>query len=167
MISPESALAKALAGEDVNLIWDEFESQKTSYEPVMDWLPTTLPKSKSNETINIDFNLHNLGIVLRALSDIAPDFREKIKCESKVFNPMAFPGAYLRAAYIYYRYILKGMRPERSDTPDIHQIFYFQYCSKVILEKSMAGILHQLKNERGLIGNLEIQSIRHIRSIVN
>ena len=124
---------------------------------------------KINKAISENYLFDNENAVQldKALRKSGSSFREKIKSEPNAFNPMAFPGVYLRAAYIYYRYILKGLRPERSDTPDLHQLFYFHYCAKVITEKSMAGILHQLKNERGLLSNLEIQSIRHIRSIVN
>lgn len=163
----KSYLARALSGQDLDILWREFKDQKARYKPIMEWLPSTLPKSRTEESIDIDFRLHNYGVVLQILRNVAPHFVESIKEAPDSFNERAFPGAYLHAAYNYYRYILKGMDPQPSDTPDLHQVFYVHYCSKVILEKSMAGILHQLKNERDLLSNVDIQSIRHIRSIVD
>jgi hypothetical protein len=166
-VSGRVELTLALSGQDLNILWREFEDQKKRYKPVMEWLPSTLPRTQAKQAIDIDFRLHNYGVVLQILRDVAPEFVEWIKQNPDSFDEHAFPGAYVHAAYNYYRYILKGMESEPSDIPDLHQVFYVQYSSKAILEKSMAGILHQLRNERGLLSNVEIQSIRHVRSIVD
>jgi len=164
--SGRAELADALSGQDLSILWSEFEDQKIKYKPVMEWLPSTLPPSRTDHAIDIDFRLHNYGIVLAILRDVALDFVESLKQDPESFDEQAFPGAYIHGAYIYYRYILKGIDPEPSDVPDIHQVFYVPYSTKVILEKSMAGILHQLRRERGLLKDVNIQSIRHVRSIV-
>ena len=155
----------ALVGKDLELIWAEFEDQKVRYKPVMDWLPSTRPKSVSKHAIDTDFTLHNYGMVLQILRDIAPGLVNTIKRDPQFFTPTYFRGAYLHAAYDYYRYVLKGMRSEPSDIMDIHQVFYIPYCATVILEKSMAGVLSQLKRERSMLGTVEIKSIRYARSL--
>lgn len=132
----------------------------------MEWLPTTLSKSRSEKSIDVDFALHNRGVVLQVLRDVAPDFVESIRGNPDLFNERAFPGAHLHAAYNYYRYVLKAMKPKPSDTPDLHQVSYVHYSSMSILEKSMAGTLRQSKSERGLLSNA-VQSIRHLRAIVD
>ena len=161
----QSELALALAGEDIDVIWREFEDQKKRYKPVMDWLPSTVPASLSKSAIDLDFGVHNFGFVIGTLREISPNLVETIEPELAALDEKAFPGAYLHAAYTYYRYILKGMSSEPSDVPDLHHVFYVPYCWKVIVEKSMAGILHQLKKERGLLSDVEIHSIRHARSL--
>ena len=163
--SGRSQLALALAGDDLNVLWHEFEDQKIRYMPVMDWLPSTLPSSQSEGAIDLDFQVHNFGFVMGALREISPGLVGKIEPELDALDEEAFPGAYLHAAYTYYRYILKGMSPRPSDVLDVHQVFYIPYCWKAIIEKSMAGILHQLKSERGLLNDVEIQTIRHARSL--
>jgi hypothetical protein len=109
--------------------------------------------------------MHNYGFVLQTLRDVAPRVVEFIKEDTTTFDPTSFPGAYMHGAYVYYRYILKEMNHEPSDTPDIHQVFYIPYCAEVIVEKSMAGILHQLQEERSLIPEVKINSIRRIREV--
>lgn len=161
----QSKLALALAGDDLDVLWREFEDQKIRYKPVMDWLPSTIPSSQSKSAIDQDFSVHNFGFVIGTLREISPDLVGTIEPELDALDEKAFPGAYLHAAYTYYRYILKGMSSKPSDVPDVHQVFYVPYCWKVIVEKSMAGILHQLKNERGLLSDVEIHSIRHARSL--
>ncbi len=76
-----------------------------------------------------------------------------------------FHGSYIRAAYTYYRYIRKGMHPEKSDIGDIHQIFYVPYCDEVIVEKSVAGFLHQLQKDKRLLDQISIKSIRFVREL--
>jgi hypothetical protein len=164
--SGRADLTAALSGEDLSILWNEFENQKTRYKPVMEWLPSTLAPSPAASAVDIDFHMHNYGFVLGILRDVAPGFVESLKQDPESFSERAFPGAYIHAAYTYYRYVLKGYLPEPTDVPDIHQVFYVAYSTTAILEKSMAGILHQLRNERGLLGNVEIQSIRHVRSLL-
>jgi len=154
----------ALAGSDISLLWEEFEDQKSRYRPVMDWLPSTLPKSPTKQAIDIDFTLHNHGVVLQILREIAPEFVESLKVDPLAFDPTYFRGAYVHAAYNYYRYVLKGMKATPSDVPDLHQVFYIPYCSIVIMEKSMAGILSELKRDRSLLCAVKIQSMRYARS---
>ena len=158
-------LGRALAGGDLELLWNEIEEQKRRYKPVMDWLPSTRPRSNTPKAIDIDFTLHNHGVVLQVLRDIAPEFVETVQQHPDSFTPRLFPGAYLHAAYDYYRFILQGMKSQPSDVLDIHQVFYIPYCGAAILEKSMAGLLSRLKNERSLLGDVEIHSIRYARSI--
>ena len=162
----KSELALALSGNDLALIWTEFEEQKTDYEPIMAWLPSTLPSKQTEEVIDIDFKLHNFGVVLQMLRQISPEVVNRIEPSSETLGEGVFPGAYVHASYIYYRYILKGMKPQRSDVPDLHQVFYIPYCRKAIVEKSMAGILHQLKRERGLLPEVDVQTMKDMRSIL-
>ena len=157
-------LRRALAGKDLELLWTEFEDQKVRYKPVMDWLPSTLPRSRTKRSIDVDFSLHNYGVVLTVLRDVAPEFVEVVKVDPEAFMPTLFRGAYLHAAYNYYRFILKGMRSQPSDVMDVHQVFYVPYCAMVITEKSMAGLFSQLKKDRSLIDTVQIQSMRYARS---
>ena len=159
-------LRQLFAGSDIRALYSEFEDQKSRYKEVMDWLPSTTPQSGTQQATDIDFELHNYGFVLSTLRDVSPDFVEGIRGNIESFDPHSFPGAYLHGAYIYYRYILKGMRSAPSDVMDIHQVFYVPYCKKVILEKSMGSILHQLRRERGLVEGVAIEAMPHIRSII-
>ena len=158
-------LRRALAGSDIEALYSEFEDQKSRYKEVMDWLPSTTPQTRTQEATDIDFELHNYGFVLSTLREVSPNFVEGMKGNIELFDPNLFPGAYLHGAYIYYRYILKGMKSAPSDVMDIHQVFYVPYCSKVILEKSMGSILHQLRRERGLIEGVDFEAMPHLCSI--
>lgn len=157
------SLREILESNELSLLWDYFEELKDKYMPVLSWLPSTSPKSGANH--DLDFDLHNFGYVLGELGDVDDNFVPSFKGKYSELKPEIFRGSYLRAAYTYYRYIRVGMTPERSDLGDIHQVFYMPYCKTAIVEKSMAGFLHQLRNDKGLLDHVDIKSIRFIREL--
>lgn len=161
--SKRFSLKEILESNELNLVWDFFEESKDKYMPVLSWLPSTSPKPGANH--DLDFELHNFGYVIGEIGEIDDQFALGFKGNYNKLKTESFKGSYLRAAYTYYRYIRVGMKPERSDLGDIHQIFYFPYCKTVIIEKSMAGLLHQLKKEKGLLDDIDVKSIRFIREL--
>jgi hypothetical protein len=97
-------------------MWDIFEETKQQYMPVLSWLPTTSPKSHANK--DMDFTLHNYGFILGEVRDIDANFLTDFKNTYELRTEL-FRGSNIRAVYTYYRYINKGMSPEKSDIGDI------------------------------------------------
>lgn len=148
---------------NAEILWDSLNYLKPQYMELFSWLPTTLP-SQPNK-VEVDFMLHNFGGVVGELRKVNQEFVNTFRGNPSSLDVKYFYGAYLSAAYIHYRYILKGITPEPSDVGDIHQVFYFPYCQEIVIEKSMSNILYQLKHERDLLADTSVKTIRFIRSL--
>lgn len=148
---------------EVDLMWQTLDDDKEPYMKVMSWLSTTAPGPAADE--NVDFTLHNYGFVVHELRELNESFLNTFKGRANDLNVEAFRGSYMRAAYTYYRFVQKGFAPQPSDIGDIHQVFYVPYCKSVVLEKSMAGILYQLRREKNLAPETDIKSIRFVRDL--
>ncbi len=151
-----------LGSDNVDLLWDGMDAKKRGYMELFSWLPTTLP---AKDKIDVDFHLHNYGVVIGEIQKISDEFTQGFRSSPDSLNVKYFRGVFLAASYVYYRYILRGIKPEPSDIGDMHQVVYFPYCREIVIEKSMAGILYQLKRERGILPNTSIKTIKFIRSL--
>ncbi|MEW6716123.1 MAG: hypothetical protein AB1345_01275 [Chloroflexota bacterium] len=150
---------------EVDIMSQAIDDNKEQYMKVMAWLSTTAPGHQAVK--NIDFMLHNYGFVVSELRDVNESFIDTFKERAEDLNVAAFRGSYLRAAYTYYRYIGEGYTPQPSDIGDLHQVFYVPYCKNVILEKSMAGILYQLRRQKNLLLETDIKSMRFVRTLAD
>jgi hypothetical protein len=148
---------------NAEILWDSMNDMKPGYMKLFSWLPTTLPSL--SEKIEVDFMLHNFGVVIGELRKVNQEFVKSFRENPNSLDVKHFCGVYVSAAYVYYRYILKGITPEPSDVGDIHQIFYFPYCREIVIEKSMSNILYQLKHERDIMVNTSIKTVRFVRSL--
>lgn len=156
-------LQALLDAYDVDLMWQILDESKQPYMKVMSWLSRTAPGDNADK--HLDFVLHNYGFVVSELREDNQSFIDTFKGQASELKPELFRGSYIRAAYTYYRYVLKGMTPQPSDIGDIHHVFYVPYSSEVVQEKSMAGILHQIREEKGFPSETQIKSIRFIRDL--
>ena len=148
---------------NAEILWDSMNDMKPKYMDLFSWLPTTLPSA--SEKIEVDFMLHNFGVVIGELRKVNQEFVKSFRESPNSLKVDYFCGAHVSAAYVYYRYILKGITPEPSDVGDIHQVFYFPYCREIVTEKSMSSIIYQLKRERDIMANTSVKTIRFIRSL--
>jgi hypothetical protein len=82
---------------------------KPGYRKLFSWLPTTLPSLL--EKIEVDFMLHNFGVVIGELRKVNQEFVKSFRENPNSLDGKHFCGVYLSAAYVYYRYILKGITP--------------------------------------------------------
>lgn len=163
--SGQIELETLLGADDIELIWQTVDSSKEPYMKVISWLPSTAPNNKT--FMDMDFKLHNYGVVADEIREVNQDLINALKGQADKFKPELFRGSYTRAAYSYYRYILKGLTPEPSDIGDIHHVFYAPYSDEMITEKSMASILHQLRKEKGLLPKTQIREIRFLRDLLS
>ena len=159
----EFILQALFSAYQVDIMSQILNESKEQYMKIMSWLSTTAPSPKADA--NIDFEMHNFGFVLRELGDVNGPFVNMFKDQVDELKVKAFQGSYIRAAYTYYRYIKDGFAPQPSDIADMYQVFYMPYCKNVILEKSMSGILYRLRNDKGLLPETDIKSIRFVRSL--
>ncbi|GEM_PF-5165363 len=148
---------------NAEVLWDSMNDMKPKYMDLFSWLPSTLPSA--SEKIETDFMLHNFGVVIGELRKVNEGFLKTFRDNPTSLKVNYFCGAYVLAAYVYYRYILKGIAPAPSDVGDIHQVFYFPYCREVVTENSMSNILNQLKRERDIMVNTSVKTIKFARSL--
>lgn len=131
---------------NAEILWDTMNDKKPGYLELFFWLPRTLPSPPEKEKVDVDFLLHNYGVVIGELEKVDRNFVKTFRASPSSLDVKYFRGVYLSAAYIYYRYIFRGINPGPSDIGDIHQVVYFPYCREIVIEKSMSNILFQLKN---------------------
>lgn len=155
-------LQKILGAEDVEAMFSVLGELKLDYPPKMDWLKNTKPKE---DFIDTDFELHNYGWVVDDVRQENEEFVREFRDQPSHFRASHFRGSMLAAAYNYYKYILKTYEPGPTDVADLHQIYYFPYCKHIVIEKEMAGLLSQIKRERGLLAETKIDSIRFARTL--
>ena len=156
-------LRSVLDDPKIGFMWEAMEAEKLQFLPIMTSVSKTRPKNQ--DFIDQDFELHNFGRVSSDIRKVSKTFIDENKGGLEPSSLEIFSGSFLRASFLYYKHILRGAKPEPSDLGDYYQTFYIPYCSIVVVEKDMAGILHLLKKERKLLPNTEIKSIRFIRQM--
>jgi hypothetical protein len=156
-------LRSVLDDPKIGFMWEAMEVEKLQFLPIMKLVTKTLPKNQ--DFINQDFELHNFGRVLSDLRKVSRSFIDEVKDDLETSDLEYFTGSFLRASYLYYKYILRGAKLKPSDLGDYYQTFYIPYCSIAVVEKDMARILHLLKKGKNLLPNTEVKSIRFIRRI--
>jgi len=89
-----------------------------------------------------------------------PDFMKKLNDNRRLLKAEAFPSIQLFAYYVYYKYYLDNRQPkELSDFGDLFHLFYFPYCTLIILERNMYSILNQIKSRCKVLDGVEVNNV--------
>jgi len=87
------------------------------------------------------------------------EFLKKFQENPEALDIKAFPSIYIGYLYDFYKYIVAGHPPKKSDFGDVHNIGLIHYTKLAIVDKEMANHLHLMQKRENVLIDTKIETM--------
>jgi hypothetical protein len=127
-------------------------------------LKSNFPPAKSGKYDKRQADEFAQAMVIQWLAFDHRQFLKEMQQDISSFELGVFQSIRLYAYTLFYKYYLGQREPNKlSDFGDLFHLFAIPYCELVVMERDLANILNQIKNNQKILESTEILDIDFLR----
>jgi len=130
----------------------------------LDIVKANYPKTKIGKYCREQAEGFTWRITFQWLAQTHSSFVKELMDRESEFKAEVFRSIQLFAFYLFYKHYMQEREVRLTDFGDLFHMATIPYCKLVIVEKDMCNILNQIKSHHKMLGDVEIEDIRFLRS---